>query len=131
MRDIKKLKEAFKKAVEELVQTKDKGITYFWELGTVGDERRGIVLAWQDGYEPDNTGSRYADGECRICAKLACQPVNSLMQEYDIDWLMPYDEKTGFVDDNEITVDGDTDAVIDWLLKCYEPYQNRKFCYAV
>ena len=50
--------------------------------------------------------------------------LNSIMQDYDIDWLMPYDEKSGEVYDNEVSIYSDTNLedVVIWLLKCYESY---------
>lgn len=100
--------------------------TYYWILDT--DENNNnwaIVLGWQDGYEKDENDS-CMDGTYRLCSKLAYQPNNSVMQcDYDIDWLMPYDEESGEVDDNEISIYPNTDLneVIDWLLKCYETYK--------
>ena len=101
--------------------------TYYWKLDVDSNGNQwAIVLGWQDGYEEDETDD-CTDGTWRLCAKLAYQPVNSMMQcDYDIDWLMPYNEETGEVDDNELSIYPDSDAskIIDWLLKCYETYEE-------
>ena len=99
--------------------------TYYWILGT--DESNNdwaIVLGWSDGFEADETDD-CMDGTWRLCTKLACQPSNSIMQcDYDIDWVMPYNEETGETDDNELCIYPDTniEETISWLLRCYESY---------
>ena len=120
------LAKEFTKAVAEMRRTHGDG-TYYW---TLGEDDKGntwaIVLGWSNGFEPDPNDD-CMDGIWRICAKLAYQPNNSLMQcDYDVDWLMPYDEETMEVDDNEISIYPDTDLedTIDWLLKCYESYKK-------
>lgn len=119
-----KLIKEFTNAVIHMRETHENG-TYHWLLDT--DENNNdwaIVLGWQDGFEPDETDD-CMDGTYRLCAKLAYQPNNSLMQcDYDIDWLMPYDEETGEVDDNEISIDPNTNTeeIVNWLLKCYSRY---------
>ena len=115
----------FQEAVEEMRKTHVDG-TCHWELDV--DSKRNqwaIVLGWQDGYEEDKEDD-CMDGTYRLCAKLAYQPTNSMMQcDYDIDWLMPYNEETGEVDDNEVSIYSGYDAteIIDWLLKCYGTYE--------
>ena len=120
------LAKEFIEAVGEMRRTHGAG-TYYW---TLGEDDKGntwaIVLGWADGFEPDATDP-CMDGTWRLCAKLAYQPNNSIMQcDYDIDWLMPYDEETMEVDDNECSIYPDTDLVdiIDWLLECYESYNH-------
>lgn len=118
----------FKKAVIDMRENHSRE-TYYWYLHT--DENNNdwaIVLGWQDTYgeeEENETDDCLYDG-CRLSIKLAYQPRNSIMQEYDIDWIMPYDEKSGEVDDNEISIYSDTDLedTIDWLLECYESYKD-------
>ncbi len=39
---------------------------------------------------------------------------DSYMKEYDMDWIMPYDEDTGDVWDTEISISGDIQRDIDW-----------------
>lgn len=114
----------FKEAVMDMRKNHHNG-TYHWYLHT--DEKNNdwaIVLGWQDGFEEDETDDCMY-GTYRLCSKLAYQPHNSMLQcGYDIDWLMPYNEKTGEVDDNELSIYPNTDleGIIDWLLKCYESY---------
>ncbi len=72
-------------------------------------ERWAIVMAWMD---YDNNGN------WKIYGKIASQPTNSLMQEYDIDWLMPIEESYGFDGDTEIQIESEVD--IDWLFKEWE-----------
>lgn len=120
----KQLVKEFKKAVEHMRRTHDNG-TYHWYLHT--DENNNdwaIVLGWTDGFEPDEDDD-CTDGTYRLCAKLAYQPHNSIMQcDYDVDWLIPYDEETMEVDDNEVSIHQNDNAeeIVDWLLKCYKTY---------
>lgn len=110
-------------AVANMRKTHDVG-TYYWYLGCDGKNDWAIVLGWGDGFEPDPSDD-CTDGTWRICAKLAYQSINSIMQCcYDIDWLMPYDKVTGEVDDNEVSIYPDTDlpGVVDWLFECYAKY---------
>ena len=61
----------------------------------------------------------------KLYAKLAYQPTNSLMQEYDIDWLMPTDEN-GEVDDTELAVgDKPNDFDIDWWIKNWKYFKEN------
>lgn len=117
----------FGEAITEMRRTHDNG-TYHWNLEVDDNNNQwAIVLGWQDGYEEEPEDD-CTDGTWRLCAKLAYQPTNSIMQcDYDIDWLMPYDEETGEVDDNEMSIYPDSDAreIIDWLLKCYKSYETQ------
>ena len=49
--------------------------------------------------------------------------------DYDVDWLMPYDEATSDVDDREMSIYPSTilEDVIDWLWKQYEDYENALY----
>lgn len=110
--DMENFTKQFKVAIEHLLTTEYMG-TYFWYLEP-SDERNiwAIVLGWKD----DDYGMT------DLHAKLAYQPTNSLMQcDYDIDWLMPYDEKSMEVYDNEVTIYdvADAEEAIDWLYDCY------------
>ena len=57
-----------------------------------------IVCGWTDGFEDNGIRDWNEDGEYRLYMKFAYQPQTSLMQEYDIDWLMPDEEETNEVD---------------------------------
>lgn len=116
----------FTKAVEDMIWGKHSG-TYHWTLGR--DENGNdwaIVLGWADGFDTEENDDCTL-GTWRLCVKLAYQPWNSLMQcDYDIDWLMPYDEESGEVDDTEVPIYPNTDLAetIEWLLDCYKRYEN-------
>ena len=119
----KKLIEEFTNAVEDMRKYHTNG-TYHWYLGTNGNNNWAIVLGWADGFEEDENDD-CSNGTYRLCTKLAYQPSNSIMQcDYDIDWLMPYNEETGDVDDNELCVysDSNIEEIIDWLLENYSSY---------
>lgn len=109
--DRKNLARQLKIAIDHMLETEVEG-TYYWYLDTTDEQNNwAIVLGWMT-----------YDGAEELCVKLAYQPNNSLMQcDYDIDWLMPYDEETGEVDDNELTVgkDEDTVEIINWFLDSY------------
>lgn len=120
----KELIKSFTKAVEDMKRNKSNG-TYYWYLNrnTNGNDWA-IVLGWSDGFDADESDD-CTDGTYRLCTKIAYQSSNSIMQcDYDIDWLMPYDEETGDVFDIELCIFPDTNInwVVDWLLKCYNSY---------
>ncbi|MBO5828887.1 MAG: hypothetical protein J6R59_10620 [Paludibacteraceae bacterium] len=121
----KTLIKEFINAVEDMKETKYNG-TYHWILGRdENDNDWAIVLGWADGFEKEENDS-CTDGTYRLCAKVAYQPYNSMMQcDYEIDWLMPYDEESGEVDNTEMPIYLDTDLVglVDWLLECYSSYE--------
>ena len=79
--------------------------TWFTDLGYYNGNRWAIVIAYMDYNDND---------EWELYGKVAYQPSNSGMQEYDIDWVMPYNEAD--VDDTEITI-GDAVSSADYLLK--------------
>lgn len=118
---------SFERAMKEMGQDKTLG-TYVWKLDEDDNGNQwAIVLGWRNVGEED-LENEYADGTYWPFAKLAYQPSNSIMQcDYDIDWLMPYDEETKEVDDNEIAVNQDTSAkeVVDTLLEYYQEYRDR------
>lgn len=115
---------SFSKTVQAMQSTKFPG-TYHWNLDTDRNNNDwAIVLGWSDGFE-SNPDDPCTDGTYRLCAKLAYQPNNSMLQcDYDVDWLMPYDEETSEVDDTEISIYPGTDLkeTVDWLLERYADY---------
>ena len=122
-----KLIKEFTAAVEEMCRTHGNG-TYHWYLDSDDKNDWAIVLGWSNGFDEPDFTDPCIDGTWQICAKLAYQPSNSIMQcDYDIDWLMPYDEETMEVDDNEVSIYSDTnlEETVDWLLKCYKSYFNE------
>lgn len=116
----------FTNAVADMRRTHNNN-TYYWILGE--DENNNdwaIVLGRSGGFEEDENDD-CIDGTYRICTKVAYQPNNSIMQcDYDIDWLMPYNEESGDVDDTEISIYPDTNLkkVVEWLLECYSSYKE-------
>lgn len=124
---MKKLCKELDNAIKYMAETKSGGV-YYWPLGV---DNRGndwaIVLGWNDGFDLEEK-DEYSDGEWRLCVKLAYQPGNSLMQcDYNWDWLMPYDEKTGDVDDTEFYLRPgvNTKEIIYYMLKWYSEYEKE------
>lgn len=77
--------------------------TFYWKLGRHDGNIWAVVLGWSQGMDPKPGNKFIDDNGYGICMKLAYQPANSIMQcDYDVDWLMPYDEESGEVDDTDI-----------------------------
>ena len=122
------LTKQFIKAVK-VIKTRKEG-TCYWIL-PIDDNKNdwAIVLGYSDGFD-EKEQDEFTDDTWRLCAKFAFQPNNSIMQcDYNIDWLMPYDEATGDVDDREIAIYPSTDLVetVDWLWKQYKDYKNALY----
>ena len=110
------LKQRIKEFLQEVIDNEDRESTWFLDLETHNGKRWALVAAWMD---YDNTD------DWKLYAKLAYQPTNSLMQEYDIDWLMPTDEN-GEVDDTELAVgDEPNEFDIDWWIKNWEHFKEN------
>ena len=126
-----KLTNGFAEVVEEMRDTHEE-LTYYWKL-SVDDKQNqwAIVLGWVDGFEPDDKDD-CTDGSYRLCVKLAYQPTNSIMKDYDIDWVMPYNTKTKEVFDVEIPIypGYSPTEIINYLLDCYEELFKEANCYA-
>ena len=107
--------EEVSKIVKDAMEVKDHQCTWFYRLGRNNGNRWAIVIAWMD-YNGTN--------EWELFGKVAYQPTNSLMQEYDIDWLMPYSEITGEVYDTEITIQSERDAeyLVDMWMEMKDVY---------
>lgn len=123
-----KLTKEFIEAVEEM-KTQKEGV-YYWIL-PIDDDKNDwvIVLGYSDGFD-EKEQDEFTDGTWRLCAKLAYQPNNSIMQcDYDIDWLKPYNEITGEVDETELSIHPETEltGVVDWLWKQYKAYKNALY----
>lgn len=111
------MKERMKEFLQNVLANEDHEATWFLDLETRNGKRWTLVAAWND--EENN-------GDWKVYAKLAYQPTNYLMQEYDIDWIMPYDEETGEVDDTELSfVKGSviSEADINWYIACWERFK--------
>ena len=75
--------------VDELVN--DHSLTGWFTFATDDDYTWAIVFGWTDSEELD-------DG---LLVKTAYFYNNSVMNDYEYDWYMPYDKKYGEVDDTE------------------------------
>ena len=115
-------KEKFKERIKTALSEKSYDTTYWLQFGT--DAKRNqwaFVLGWLDDYE---------DNEYHLNLKIAYVPSNSLMHEYYIDWIMPYDEKTEEVDDTQTTIDEadvtdlELNFTVEWFIK--EAYRMIK-----
>ena len=88
--------------------------TYFYYVSSADKKNDwALVFGYGEGFE-----------EPTLCGKVAYQSKNCLMQEYDIDWTMPYDEETGNVDDTEIAIGDATD--IEWLFEQWERIKKEE-----
>lgn len=81
----------------------------------------GIVCGWADGFDNESLASWNARGTRRIYMKFAIIPDNSIMREYDIDWAIPFNEKTGDIYGDEIPI-SNNDYDIEYLLSAYNSY---------
>ena len=114
------MKEKIKEFLENVLANEDHETTWYYELATHNGKRWALVAAWMD-WDDENDWKPYA--------KLAYQSTNSLMQEYDCDWLMPQEyecmglEDDSLVDDTECPIDSDAD--IDWWLKQWEEFKEN------
>ncbi len=102
-----------KDAIQSLYENKDFSVTYFIPLLKGKSKSWYLVFAWQNGYEHDEKEA-FACNDYRICGKIAFCANNSMMHDYDMDFLMPYDER-GNVFDTECSISASDD--IDALLR--------------
>ena len=125
-----KLKQEAMKWAEEsaqwLVDNKENGGCCFFKLGAskckTGEMY--IVMGWNGGFDEDDTQNPYADGEYRICTKLAYN-CDSLQCDYEFDWEMPYDEKTGDVDDTDTEYSEPNDVL--WQIEHWQELYRLSF----
>lgn len=102
--------EELMESIDFLKEQGDVGWTRFHIFGRDDENVWAIVFAWSDGYDESSL----------ITGKVAYQHINSIMQEYDIDWIMPYDKRTGEVWDNEVCVGNEKD--LQWLIDIANQY---------
>lgn len=135
---------AIKAAAQRMAAEQSGGCCY-WHLGRFDNKNWVICIGWQDGFEPsDDPNDSFASHDANkmgldahLCIKLAYQPANmvTLQCDYDMDWLMPFDETTGEVNDTEemIFEDSNYQEIVDILCKEYErlrkEYSERKVVY--
>ena len=120
MYNIERLLKEIKRVVETELKLpiEEKSIgTYHWDLHKDDKFTWAIVLSWEEDV--------YEFGDKVLFGKVAFQSNNSIMQcDYDIDWIMPYNEETGDCDDTEVSfhLEDNIEREINWLLDCYETY---------
>lgn len=111
------MKQRIKNFLQNVIENEDHESTWFFDLETHNGKRWALVAAWMD-YDDNDDWKAYA--------KLAYQTTNTLMQEYDWDWTMPYDEEFGEVDDTELLIGSEpNDSDIDWWLEQWERFKKE------
>ena len=84
-----------------------------------------LVLGFSSGFEPNSSEFVDSNGD-GLCLKWARIKKNSAMNEYDIDYEMPYDEVTGDVWDSENSVNSyDETNTVEWLIKDFTEYADQ------
>ena len=102
--------------VQDMEQAKQYDTTYWIPLGNYFGNDWAIVFGWQDPYE---------NGYLSIMGKVAYQNPNCIMQEYEMDWQMPYDAESGEVDDTEIILVGNGLSDLEWLVSQWKRIQKE------
>lgn len=123
-------KEDVRNALKVLIAEPGSCGTYVFKFETDNLNRIwALVMAWQDGFEEVAGGFPCQYKTERICMKVGWKPTNAPLSDYDIDWMMPYDSKTGEVDDSEmsLSVEEDFDEAYDWMIKSFEDYKANYF----
>ncbi|MCR5201893.1 MAG: hypothetical protein K6D02_02190 [Lachnospiraceae bacterium] len=102
------IKPEIEKMLQRIAQEKDISTTYYLLIPNDkhnDDVSWGIAFGWCDDFdnEPD---SKFHTGTHNVCVKVGYN--NSILKDYEYDWIMPSDEY-GNVYDTEITLSDDTD----------------------
>lgn len=119
-------KEELSKQLKESVDWlwKNKQGCSHWHLLTDECGREwSIVLGWSDGFDDSDNDRYFVDEGMAICSEIGYQEENTYMQtDMDIDFLQPYDKKTGDVDDTNCAVsrNEDYDELAASLLKTFK-----------
>ena len=109
---IEKVVKEAKRIVADMEATKDYTVTSWISLYEDDRETQAIVFGWVD-YDGDNNYKLYG--------KIATNPKYSLMQEYDMDWDMPGDTKTGEIWDTETDITSNNiEETTRWWLDEYD-----------
>ena len=113
--------DAIMRTVETIEQEKDPSKTYWVELGWDDKNTYACAMAYdtEDGYYGDDEEESYS----YVLGKIAFCPDNSAMNEYEMDWMMPYDEETGEVWDTETSITTWDSAY--WLAEEWIAIMNR------
>lgn len=115
---------AIKEAVT-YINSGDAYPTWHWILTSDDEYNYEIVLGFNSGFEPNDNEFIDSDGN-GLCLKWARIKKNSAMNEYDIDYEMPYDEVTGDVWYSEIFVNSfDETDTVKWLIKDFTGYADQ------
>ena len=126
--DANKLAKQVNNAIKDAVKYVDSGKAYptwHWLLASDGDYNYELVLGFGSGFEPNENEFTDSNGD-GLCLKWARISKRSAMNDYDIDYEMPYDEKTGDVWDSELPVaDYDMTNDVKWLVKDFEKYADK------
>lgn len=105
------IRQKVRNTITEALSDGPSGTTYWVNLDYDDSGNQwAVVFGWID----DGNGNPI------FCGKVAYLPKNSGMSEYDMDWIMPYDEETGEVWNTEIEFTSADDFNIDWLLEQWE-----------
>lgn len=115
--------DAIIKRAKEVESDRDPQTTYWVELGYDDKNTYACVMCWCDKDNAEYFG--YEDEADFVLAKIAFCPDNSAMNEYDIDWLMPYDEDTGEVWDTELQISSSDWSDADWLAEEWLAIMDR------
>lgn len=87
-------KSEIKSTIQSALDSGDPYTTWYVPIGEYDGNTWAVVFAFMD-----------YDGEQKLYGKIAYQPKNSVMGEYDIDWVIPYNSETGEIWDTEIEID--------------------------
>lgn len=115
--------DAIIKRAKEVESDRDPQATYWVKLGYDDKNTYACVMCWCDKDNAEYFG--YEDEADFVLAKIAFCPDNSAMNEYDIDWLMPYDEDTGEVWDTELQISSSDWSDADWLAEEWLAIMDR------
>lgn len=115
--------DAIIKRVKEVESDRDPQATYWVELGYDDKNTYACVMCWCDKDNAEYFG--YEDEADFVLAKIAFCPDNSAMNEYDIDWMMPYDEETGEVWNTELQISSSDWSDADWLAEEWLAIMDR------
>lgn len=93
-------------------------ITRWISLDTIDNKQYALVFGWVDGYNPVAEDTPLARKDYRVCGKLAYCPLNSIMHEYSMDWIMPTYNDEVYDTESSISLDDyDIKVSVEWWLK--------------
>ena len=98
------------------IQDLDEVTTRWYEVADDGKNIWALVFARMD-YDYDDNGGARLHGKVAYCSK------RSMMQDYDMDWVMPYDKNTYDVDATELMITSPED--IKWLISEWNRMKNE------